>query len=744
MHYDDLMTRVGRRFTPAVDDEPARRRFLKLAAGGGFALGLFPVGALAADDAGGSAAAAPKAPPPFAHPSPAAFVSVTPAGELVVRCNRLDFGQGVATTLAMLVAEEMDADWRTVRAELAPAADVYRDPAFGIQMTGGSHSTAASWTQYRELGAKARAMFVAAAAQRFQVDASQVTIAEGVARAGSKRATLPELANAAMQQPVPADAKPKDPSQFRIIGQPTRQLSGPAKSTGTQAFGLDTYLPGIKTVVIARPPVFGAKVATFDAGGAKAVKGVVDAFQVPLDRGAIGVAVVADGYWPAHQGRDALKATWNTDGVEKVDSERQLAQYRELAGKAGVVARAHDVSALAGAPRKISADYWFPYLAHTPMEPLNCVIDVTDAGARVWAGSQFQTMDQMAIAGVLGLKPAQVEFHTMFAGGGFGRRAVPTSDYLFEAAQVAKAWRASGRSGPLKIVWSREDDVHGGYYRPVNLHRVEIGFDDTGRILAWQHRIVGQSIIAGTPFEPFMIKNGVDSTTVEGVADTAYDLPMAVDVHHPKVNVPVLWWRSVGNTHTAYVMETLVDELARASRQDPVAYRMKLLKPEAKRQRAALQLAVDKSGYGRTTLPQGQAWGVAVHESFNTVVAYVVVATIEDGKPRLLKVTGAVHCNRAVNPLNVEAQVQGAALMGLGTTLPGAAITLKDGVVQQSNFHEYTVARMPQMPAIEIFIVPSDDAPTGVGEPGLPPLAPAYANALAALTGKVQRQLPFV
>jgi isoquinoline 1-oxidoreductase beta subunit len=722
--------------TAADDGEPPRRRFLKLSATAGFALGLWPL----AGDAAESAGAVPAAPPAA---GPAAFVQVTPDNQLIVRCNRLDFGQGIATTLAMLVAEELDADWGKVRGELAPAADAYKDPNFGMQMTGGSGSTKASWPQYRELGAKARAMFVAAAAERFKVDASKVVIADGVARAGAQQATLGQLADAAMAQPVPAQAVPKDPSTYRIVGKPVKQISGRAKSSGTQAFGLDTYLPGMKTVLIARPPVFGAKVASSDATRAKAVKGVIDVIEVPLDRGATGLAVVAEGYWPAKLGRDALQVTWDTSAVEKVDTDKLLASYRELAGQPGTPARKADVSGLAGAPHTVTAEYAFPYLAHAPMEPLNCVIDAGATGAKVWVGSQFQTVDQMAVAGVLGLQPKQVELNTMFAGGGFGRRAVPTSDYLVEAAQIAKAWRAAGRSGPLKIVWSREDDIRGGYYRPMHVHRAQIGFDDTGRVIAWQHRIVGQSIIAGTPFEPYMVKDGVDSTMTEGVVNTAYEVPLALEVHHPKVNVPVLWWRSVGNTHTAYVMETLVDEIARATKQDPVAYRMKLLKPEAKRQRAALQLAVEKSGYGKVKLPKGQAWGVAVHESFDTVVAYVVVATMDGGTPRLLKVTGAVHCNRAVNPLNVEAQVQGAALMGLGTTLPGAAITFKDGVVQQSNFGDYTVARMPQMPAISVHIVPSTDAPTGMGEPGLPPLAPAFANAIAALTGKTPRDLPF-
>ena len=734
MSYSNLIARMAQQFNAEQHAGLQRRQFLKFSAGGGFALGVLPLSASAAD----------AAPALKDNQQPSAFLRVAANGEVTVLANRLDFGQGIATTLAMLAAEELDADWGQVRAELAPAGDAYKDAGFGIQMTGGSSSTNHSWQQYRELGARSRAMFVGAAALQWKVDPASIKVAHGVVTSGKHKASFGELAEAAMAQPVPATVSLKDPKQYQIIGRPTRQISGIAKSSGKQTFGLDVIRPGMKTVLIARPPVWGAKVASFDASRTKAIKGVIEVFEVPLDRGASGVAIVADAFWPAKQGREALQVQWNTEGVEKIDSDKQLAMYRDLASKPGAVAVKRDTSALAGAPLKISAEYTFPYLAHAPMEPLNCTIEFTkDGGAEVWVGSQFQTIDQATMCAVMGLKPAQMNFHTMMAGGGFGRRAVPTSDYLMEAAQVAKAWRAAGQSAPIKVVWTREDDIKGGYYRPMHLHRAEIGFDASGKVLAWQHRIVGQSIVSGTPFEGFMVKDGVDATMVEGVANTPYDVPLALDVHHPKLNVPVLWWRSVGNTHTAYVMETLVDEIARACKQDPVAYRRKLLGDKHPRHLEALNLAVEKSGYGKRKLPAGLAWGVAVHESFESIVAYVVEASVTDGQPTLHRVTAGVHVNRAVNPLNIEAQVQGAALMGLGTTLPGAAITLKDGVVQQSNFFDYTVARMPQMPAIAVHIVTSNEAPTGIGEPGLPPLAPAFANAIAGLTGKTPRGLPF-
>jgi isoquinoline 1-oxidoreductase beta subunit len=328
------------------------------------------------------------------------------------------------------------------------------------------------------------------------------------------------------------------------------------------------------------------------------------------------------------------------------------------------------------------------------------------------------------------------------AGGGFGRRAIPTSDYVVEACGVAKAARAAGLNAPVRTVWSREDDIAGGYYRPMHLHTARIGFDAQGQVLAWDHVIVGQSIISGTFFEGGMVKNGVDQTAVEGMR-APYPLPMRLSVHHPKQNVPVLWWRSVGSTHTAYVMETLIDDIARATKQDPVAYRMKLIGDKHPRHRAALQLAVDQSGYATKKLPAGRAWGVAVHESFDSVVAYVVEASVEAGQPVLHRVTAGVHCNLVVNPKTVEAQVQGAALMGLATCLPGHAITLKDGVVEQRNFGHFAMPRINQMPQISVHTVPSADPPTGMGEPGLPPLAPAFANAIAQLTGQPLRQLPF-
>ncbi len=722
-------------------DGIARRSFMKMAAASGFALGAYPF--MASAQQGAAPAAAGLKP----DQQPAAFVKIARDGTVTVTVNRLEFGQGTHTGLAMVLAEELDADWSKVKAVHGNADPAYNDPAFGMQITGGSTAVKHSYTQYRELGARTRAMLLAAAAKQWNVPVASLATERGVVIGpGGRKLAYGALADAAMQQPVPTAVTLKDPSRFKLIGQPTTRLDAKQKSSGKQVFGIDVRLPGMLTAVVVHPPVFGSKVASVDDAAARAVKGVKAVLRVPLHDGGEGVAVVGDGYWAVKQAREALKIEWNDAGREKVDSAKQLVMYRELAAKTGSLKHDADMAPLAGAPQKISAEFVFPYLAHAPMEPLNCTVQLegTGAGAKatVWTGTQMPGLDTAAAARTLGIKPEQVTMHVQMAGGGFGRRGLLTSDFVVEACTVAKAAQTAGISAPVRTLWSREDDVRGGYYRPMHVHRAEIGFDAQGKVLAWDHVIVGQSIMAGTFFEPMMVKNGVDETMVEGMGKP-YDVPMRLSAHHPKLNVPVLWWRSVGSTHTGYVMETLIDEIARATNQDPVAYRMKLMDAKATRHRAALQLAVDRSGYGKKTLPAGRAWGVAVHESFDSVVAYVVEASVVDGAPKLHQVTAGVHCNLAVNPKSVEAQIQGGALMGLSMCVPGAAITLKDGVVEQSNFGDFAVPRITDMPAIAVHIVPSADAPTGVGEPGLPPLAPAFANAIAKLTGKPLRELPF-
>ena len=684
------------------------------------------------------------APPAKVYP-PDAFVNIRPDGKIVIQVNRLEFGQGVQTALPMLLADEMDADWSNVIANLAPAADVYKDPLFGIQMVGGSGSIAHSFQQYRELGARTRAMLVAAAADRWKTTPEQCrTDASVVHGPGGQSATYAELAADAARKPAPATVRLKSADQFRLVGKKVKRLDSRAKCDGTLKFGLDLDLPGMKVAVVARPPVFGGRVKSFDDKDARSIEGVRDVFEIPLAKGT-GVAIVADKFWPAKQARSRLKIAWDVTGVEPADSAELWTRYRQLGQTPGNVAASNgDATALdkVAAANRIVAEYEFPFLAHSPMEPLNTTVRFDGDRAEVWAGSQFQTFDQIAVAEVLGLKPEQVTFHTEMAGGGFGRRAVTDSHVQREAAMIAKRLRGT----PVKLVWSREDDVQGGYYRPMHFHRVEVGVGADGLPTAWRHVVVGQSLLAGTPFEPMLVKNGVDQTAVEGAADTHYKIPnFQVSVHHPKVNVPVLWWRSVGHTHTAFVMETMIDELARRARMDPIAYRHKLLKPEAKKLHSTLELLERASARWRNRLPRGHALGISCHESFGTGVACAVDVSIENKRPRIHRVTIAVDCGLAVNPLTIESQFQAGVGFGLTQLMAKGAITLKNGVVEQKNFDGYVPPYIVDAPvAVDVHIVPSTEAPTGCGEPPVPVISPAVVNALSRLTGKRYRTLPLV
>ncbi len=719
----------------------SRRHFVTMTVGGAVGLAFMP---LATPEV--RAQQAPAVPPgqkPTEQPS--AFVSIAKDGTTTVLCNRMDMGQGIETALAMICAEELGVEWPKVKTGFGNQKGNYVDPVMGMHLTGGSGSVKNSYMQYRELGARTQAMLVSAAAKQWKVPAASLKADKGMVSGGGKSASYGELFGAAMEEPIPEKVTLKDPKYFQIIGKPTGLKVSRDKSTGQQTYGVDIKLPGMLTAVIAHPPTFGAKFKSFDASAAEKVQGVRAVLPVDLDRGAKGIAIIADGYWPAKMGRDALKVEWDTSGVDKADTAKLLAQYKELGQSGGTPAPGEqfraNVSKLGDAPNKLSAEFVFPYLNHAQMEPLACTVDLKADSCQLYYASQMPGIDAGAVAQVTGLAPDKVSISVQMGGGGFGRRATPTVEYVLESVNVAKALAAAGKRAPAKVMWSREDDMKAGYYRPMALHRAEIGFDAQGNVLGWDHRIVAQSIAAGTAFEGFMIKEGVDATATEGMREP-YNVPMRLAVHHPKVNVPVLWWRSVGSTHTAFVMETLVDEIADATKQDPVAYRMKLMGDKHPRHKAALQLAVEQSGYGKKALPAGAHWGVAVHESFESVVAYVVEASVKDGKPVIYNVTAGVHCNLCINPRTVEAQVQGSVIMALGTTMPGHAITLKDGVVEQSNYHQFAPARITDMPPIAVHIVPSNDPPKGMGEPGLPPFAPALANAMRRATGKVQRELP--
>jgi len=712
----------------------SRRDFLRSAvqAAAGLTLAIYLPGTHAAP----AAAAAPEF-------EPNAFVRIGTDGTVTVIAKHVEMGQGAYTGLATLVAEELDAAWSQVRVEGAPAdASRYNNLAFGpIQGTGGSTAMANSWEQLRKAGASARAMLVSAAAAQWKVPAGEIRVSEGIVTHGAHKATFGELAPAAALLPVPADVALKSPKDFKLIGKHAPRKDSTDKVNGRAQFTQDIHLPGMLTAVVAHAPRFGATVKSFDASKAKAVKGVVNVVQIPT-----GVAVLAHDTWSAKKGRDALKIVWDESKAFKLGSGEVFAKFHALAQQPGLVAHnSGDAGAALARPgRVLRAAYDFPYLAHAPMEPLNCVVRIGDGECELWYGAQFQSIDQPSVAALLGLPPEKVKLNMLYAGGSFGRRASKDADYVLEAVQIAKA--AKSRA-PIKMVWLREDDMKAGYYRPAFHHTLEASLGEDGRPTAWRHRLVGQSIIAGTAFAGMMIKDGVDAVSVEGAANLPYGIPAKrVELHTPAdISVPVLWWRSVGSTHTAYSTETFIDELSGIAGQDPVAYRLALLDKHP-RHAGVLKLAAEKAGWGQP-LPAGAAGtrrgrGIAVHESFGSYVAEVAEVTVNaDGSFSVDRVVCAVDCGIVVNPDIVRAQAEGGVGFALSAVLHGA-ITLKDGAVEQSNFHDYAPIRINEMPKVEVHIVPSAEKPTGIGEPGVPPLAPALANALAAATGKRIRSLP--
>jgi isoquinoline 1-oxidoreductase beta subunit len=719
--------------TTRIENE-SRRRFLNGAAG--LTLAIYLPAATAAAAAGKAIAGAPF--------EPNAFLRIGEDNSIVVLSKHLEMGQGTYTGLATIVAEELDADWSTVRVEGAPAdAKRYNNLNWGpMQGTGGSSAMANSWEQLRKAGASARMMLVSAAAQEWKVAPAEITVVKGVVmhQASNRKATFGQLARAASTQAAPTSVTLKDPKDFKLVGQRIQRKDSVDKTNGRAIFTQDIHLPGMLTAVVAHPPRFGGKVKSFDASKAKAVKGVVDVVQIPT-----GVAVLAKDTWSAKKGRDALSVEWDESAAFKMGSDQILEQYRALANTPGISAHKSGdaVQAMTGAARTFDESYDFPYLAHAAMEPLNCVIKLGKDGCEVWNGEQIHTLDQAMLAQLFGMKPEQVKINTLYAGGSFGRRANKDADYVLEAGNIAKA--IDGRA-PVKLVWLREDDMRAGYYRPMFHHRLMAGLDKDGRVVGWQHRLVGQSIAAGSPFG-FLVKDGVDATSVEGASNLPYAIPnMQVELHTPSnIGVPVLWWRAVGSTHTAFSTECFMDELAQAAGKDPVAWRLGMLDKHP-RHAAVLKLAADKANWSAPLAAgkQGErrGRGVAVHESFNTFVAQVAEVTVQpDGSYHLDRIVCAVDCGTAINPDVIRAQVESSVGFALSAAMNGA-ITLTEGKVDQSNFHDYQPVRIADMPRVEVHIVPSSANPTGIGEPGVPPLAPALANALAAATGKRVRRLP--
>ncbi len=669
---------------------------------------------------------------PFA---PNAFLRILPDDTVTVLVGKSEMGQGVYTSLPMILAEELDCDWSRVQVESAPAAPEYYDPMMGEQTTGGSTSVMTSWEPLRKAGASARAVLVEAAGQMWGVPAKSLRTEKGRVHhdASGRSASYGELSVKAAALPVPAEVPLKDPKDFKIVGTNVKRIEGRDKVTGKGEFSIDVRLPGMLTAVVAHPPVCGGTAKSFDASKALAIPGVVKVKPIST-----GVAVIAKDFWTARTAREALQIVWDDGPNGALDTEAMRAQYRKLAGEPGLVAENHGDAekAIAGAAKVVEATYEVPYLAHAPMEPLNAVAHVQADRCDIWAGTQYQTMDQKVGASITGLTPEQIFVHTTLLGGGFGRRANITSDFVADAVEVAK-----GEGVPIKTIWTREEDIQCGYFRPMFVHSFKAGIDAKGMPVAWHQRAVGQSLAQGTFLEPFMMKEGIDASSVEGATEMPYAIAnRRIESHNAPRTLTVLWWRSVGHTHTGFVNESFLDEVAHAGGKDPYELRRELLEDQP-RHLAVLQLAAEKAGWG-TPLPSGRARGIAMRKSFESYVAEVAEVSLDgDGEVRVDRVVCAVDCGITVNPWNVVAQMESAIVYGLTAALY-SELTVKKGRVQQSNFHDYPVLRMDRMPKIEVHLVKSTEKPTGVGEPGVPPLAAAVGNAIFALTGKRVRKLP--
>ena len=707
--------------------QASRRDFLKFTAlaGAGLVIGVRfgsgPAGAAAGDG-----------------PNFTPFIRIDTDSTVTVFSKHLDKGQGSATGLATLVAEELDATWVQTKVEFAPAnVELYKNLLFGIQGTGGSTAMANSFEQYRRAGATARVMLIQAASKRWAAPESEITISQGIVKHSSgKTATFGELAEAAAHTAVPETVTLKTPDRWVYIGKSFPRVDTYNKTVGApDTFGMDVHLDDMLVAVLARPPKWGGTVKSFDSAAARQVRGVVDVLEIPQ-----GVVVLAKSTWPAIRGREALKIEWDFSAAEQRSTKQLELEYKAMANREGITFRSDGdaASALADAAHVVEATYVFPYLAHAPMEPIDITILFKDGKATLWTGSQLQTLDQNVTAAVLGIQPQDVAIHTLWAGGSFGRRAIYDSHYAGEAAAIAKAW---GKPQPIKLVYTREDDIRGGYYRPMYVHKVQAGVDANGKLTAWHHRVVGQSLMIGTAFEGFAVHEGIDETSVEGIHDATYAIPnFRGEVHNAAVKVPVLWWRSVGHTHTAYAMETMIDRAAKAAGRDPLEFRLDLLAGD-KRKTGVLKLVAEKANWG-APLAQGRWRGIAVQKSFNSYVAEIAeVSRRANGTFKVEKVWCAVDCGVPVNPDNIRAQMEGGIGYGLGTVLRNA-ITLTDGAVDQDNFDSYEPIRIDEMPGIEVHIVPSSEAPTGVGEPGVPPIGPAVANAIFAATGEMPAELP--
>jgi isoquinoline 1-oxidoreductase beta subunit len=715
-----------------------RREFLKAggALGASLVVGFNAAGVLAATTSSSTAGAV----------EINAFVKVAADGSVTAVAKHFEMGQGTSTGLATLIAEEMDVAWERVIVEFAPSDNErYKNLLFGSQGTGGSTAMANSYLQYRQAGAAAREMLVRAAAQMWGVPAAYISLEDGILKAVNKTAGIGEVVVLAANLQAPENPVLIDASKFKYIGNdklPRKDSYG--KTNGTARFAMDVKVPNMLYVTILRAPRFGGKLKGFDASVAFSINGYVDARALGNKSG---VAVYAHSTWAAIKARRAITAQWDDSLADQRGSAEMLAEYQgmldadpvyDATGKGDF---ATVESMITGSAKVVEADFVFPLLAHAPMEPLNCVIEPTETGVRLHDGCQFPAITHGTIAAVLNIPPEQVEIVTYFAGGSFGRRANPKSDYHAEAAM---AFAAMGGKKAIKLVWTREDDLAGGFYRPMVAHRAKIALDGDGKIAGWAHRTAAQSIVKGTSMEG-MAKNGIDHFSVEGIADTPYSLNnLSVGLTDYESPMPVLWWRSVGHSHSGYTMEVLMDMAAEAAGRDPVEFRLAHLDETDENQArfaGVLKLVAEKAGWGGK-VENGKGRGIAVHKSFNTYVAEVADVSVNaKGDISIDRITCAVDCGVAVNPDVIRAQMEGGIGYGLGAVMRNE-VTMTKGVVDQANFPQYMPLRITDMPHIEVHIIESEAAPTGVGEPGLPPAGPALANAIYAAIGKRVTWLP--
>lgn len=671
------------------------------------------------------------------------FVKIGTDGKVIAVVKHLEMGQGASTGLATLIAEEIGVGMDQIGFEFAPSdAALYANLAFGpFQGTGGSTAMSNSFIQYRTAGAAAREMLISAAAGTWDADPAALNIVDGVVTGAGKTEPIGSFVAIAADLDAPAEPKLKSPETWKLIGNPdVRRLDSAAKGDGTAMFAMDLHLPNQMIAMLARPPRMGGLVSGFDDSGARDIKGFIRAAALP-DNSA--VAVYAENTWAAMQARDALSVEWDLTAAEHRSSDQIKAEiFAALNGPEEYNVLKNDPAPMDQAAQTIEQTFYFPLLAHAPMEPLNCTIEAnTDGGITLHDGAQLPTGPHMALAQILELPMEKVRINTMLAGGSFGRRATPTADYQVEAAL---AFAITDRTRPVKLVWSREDDVRGGYYRPAFGHKITVGLSSAGQIVAWDHRIAGQSIMKGTAFEAMLVHDGVDHSSVEGVADTLYAIPgMHLGLNDTKKATSTLWWRSVGHTHTAYAMEVMMDMVARSVGKDPVEFRLTYLGdgPDASRKANVLKRAAAEAGWGQAA--NGHAQGIAVHKSFGSYVAEVIEVSgdLASGV-KIEKVTCAVDCGIAVNPDVIKAQIEGGVGYGLGHAMRDE-ITLTDGEVDQSNFPDYEPLRMRDIGAIDTHIIASAEPPTGIGEPGTPPAAPALANAVAQM-GQTVALLPMV